>query len=160
MQYLKFGLSITIISWLVGMILNGLLKDRTFYIKCSSLNFVRSTSINKWLGVRVFKWIVKNTVFKYLNEKLRVEKKVGVPELKELRKEMTSSELSHLIGFGFAGAFAAAKVLSGDPLFGLVIMVPNTLLNLHPVLLQQENKRRIDRLLKRYVCSELGPKKS
>jgi len=69
-------------------------------------------------------------------------------QLTELRKEMTFSEISHLIGFGFVTIFALAKFINGTYLFGLIIMIVNVLLNLYPSLLQQENKRRIDRLIK------------
>lgn len=131
------------------MVGNALIKTRPFYANISSLNLVKSKTFNKWLGVDVFRWIVKNTFFRHLNERLKL-KRIGVPELKELRKEMTAAEVSHLIGFGFAAVFAAAKAVRGDYLFGLTIMVPNTFLNLHPALLQQEGKRRIDKLLERF----------
>lgn len=152
MQYLKFGISISIISWMVGMAVHALIKNRPLYANLSNFNFIRSKRINKWLGVGVFKWVVKNTVFKFFNQSLKVETKVGLPELEALRKEMTTAEVGHLIGFGFGFVlvFAAEKVASGDYLFGLTIMGLNALPNLHPSLLQQQNKRRLDRLIERY----------
>lgn len=134
------------------MIVNALIKKHSFYAKLSNFNFVRSKRLNKWLGLGVFKWVVKNTFFKFFNQSIKVEKKrIGLPELKALRKEMTAAEVSHLIGFVFVVGFAVEKALKGDFLFGLTIMGPNALLNLHPALLQQQNKRRLDRLIKR--CS-------
>ncbi len=61
---------------------------------------------------------------------------------------MTVAEISHLIGFAFVTVFALVKVFNGLYLFALVIMFVNILMNLYPSLLQQENKRNIDRLIK------------
>ena len=64
---------------------------------------------------------------------------------------MTLAEISHLIGFVFVTFFAVYKSLTNNLLFGLIIMAVNTLMNLYPSLLQQENKRRIDKLIKRQI---------
>ncbi len=69
----------------------------------------------------------------------------------EIRKEMTIAEISHLIGFIFVTVIALYKSISYNYLFGLTIMIVNILMNLYPSLLQQENKRRIDRLINRQV---------
>lgn len=99
------------------------------------------------IGLGAFKWIVKNTFFKYFNQKLKLNRKIELTELNELRKEMTFSEINHLIGFAFVTIFAFVKFSNGNYLFALIIMIVNILLNLYPSLLQQENKRRIDKLL-------------
>jgi len=148
MQYLSFSISITIISWIVGMILNALIKNKSYYVNLSNLNFIRSEALTKTIGLGIFKWIVKNTFFKYFNQKLKLKNKIEISELNELRKEMTISEISHLIGFGFVTIFALVKFINGNYLFGFIITIVNILLNLYPSLLQQENKRRIDRLIK------------
>ena len=150
MQYLVFSFSITIISWMIGMIFNELIKNKSYYINLSNLNFIKSESLNKRLGLGIFKWIVKNTFFKYFNQKLKLKNKIGMTELNGFRKEMTFSEISHLIGFGFVTIFALVKFINGNYLFGLIMMLVNIVLNLYPSLLQQENKRRIDKLIKRY----------
>jgi ABC-type protease/lipase transport system fused ATPase/permease subunit len=95
------------------------------------------------------KWIVKNTPFKYLNQKLQLKNKIEKADLHQLRQEMTSSEIDHLIGFVFVAAFALVKFYKTEWLFGLTIMAVNILMNLNPSLLQQQNKRRIDRLIKK-----------
>ncbi|WP_111710110.1 glycosyl-4,4'-diaponeurosporenoate acyltransferase CrtO family protein [Lutibacter citreus] len=148
MQYLKFSISISIISWIVGMIIHELIKNKPFYSNLSNLNFIKSKNLNKIIGIGFFKWIVKNTFFKYFNQKLKLKNKIELTKLNELRKEMTISEISHLIGFLFVTIFAVVKIINANYLFGLVIMIANILLNLYPSLLQQENKRRIDRIIK------------
>jgi len=149
-QYIKFSISIAIISWMVGIIFNGILRKTKYYKSLSNLNFIKSKVQNKRIGLGIFKWIVKNTFFKYLNQSLKLKYKIEIIELKELRKEMTLAEINHLIGFCFVTVFAFVKVTDGYYLFGLIIMIVNILLNLYPSLLQQENKRRIDRFIKKY----------
>lgn len=139
----------SVISWLVGMILNGILVKTEYYEKVSNLNFIANKTGNKIIGIEYFKWIVKNTFFKFLNQKIKVENKKN--ELSEIRREMTLAEVSHLIGFIFVTFIALYKSITVNYLFGVAIMFANILLNLYPSLLQQENKRRIDKLITRHV---------
>lgn len=135
------------ISWIVGMILNAILMKTTYYDKLSNLNFIRNKALSKKIGMKPFKWIVRNTFFKFFNQKIKLEDQND--DLNEIRKEMTYSEISHLIGFAFVTIFAIYKTFSVGIIFGLTMMIPNTLMNLYPSLLQQENKRRIDSILRR-----------
>ena len=153
-KYLTFSISISFISWIVGMIFNSILIKTEYYKNLSNLNFIVSKSLNKKIGIGFFKWIVKNKPFKYFNQKLKLKTKIGITELNILRKEMTFSEISHLIGFGFVTIFTIIKLANADYLFALIIMIVNTLMNLYPSLLQQENKRRIERLIKTVANNE------
>lgn len=131
------------------MILNSILLKTEYYKKISNLNFIESKTLNKNIGIEYFKWIIKNTFFKFFNQKIKLENKKT--ELTEVRREMTIAEISHLIGFIFVTFIAIYKSVSDNYLFGLTIMVVNILMNLYPSLLQQENKRRIDKLIKRQI---------
>lgn len=149
-KYLSFSISIAVISWIVGMLINAIFRKTEFYTnELSSLNFLKSEKLNKIIGIDIFKWVVKNTFFKFFNQKLKLKKKIEKIDLNKLRNEMTISELDHLIGFVFVTIFAIVKFYNHNFLFGLTIMIVNLLLNLYPSLLQQENKRRIDKLLKK-----------
>ena len=145
-EYFKFAISISFISWLVGLLGNGLLMKMKFYHKLSNFNFIRNSTANKYLGIKYFQWIVKNTPFKFFNQKIKL--KNGKADLMEIRKEMTYAEIGHLIGFVFVLPFAAYYGIKYSALFGVIIMAINVLMNLYPSLLQQENKRRIDRLIR------------
>lgn len=128
------------------MIFNNILVKTEYYKKLSNLNFIESKALNKHIGIKYFKWIIKNTFFKFFNQKITLaNKKMG---LAEIRKEMTIAEISHLIGFIFVTLFAIYKSAFQNYSFGLIIMIVNILMNLYPSLLQQENKRRIDKLIK------------
>ncbi len=148
-KYLSFSIAITFISFIVGMAINAVLKKTKFYShQLSNLNFIRSEKLNKYIGVSIVKWIVKNTPFKYFNQKLKLSNKIQKTDLQLLRNEMTSSEIDHLIGFIFVTIFALLKFYKTEWLFGLTIILVNILMNLNPSLLQQQNKRRIDKLIK------------
>lgn len=144
---LSFGLSLSIVSWMVGIIGNALLLKTSYYERLSHLNFIPSKALNKALGIGQFKWIVKNTFFKFLNQGIKVEGKNT--DLSAIRHQMTLAEVSHLIGFLFVAAFALFQTFNISLVFGLSMMIPNTMLNAYPSLLQQENKRRIDQVLGR-----------
>lgn len=149
-KYISFSISIAVISWLVGMALNAVLRKTTFYKNnLSNLNFIKSEKLNKIIGIDIFKWVVKNTFFKFFNQKLKLKSKIEKSDLITLRNEMTISEIDHLIGFVFVTVFAVIKSIQFNYKFGLIIMIVNVLLNLYPSILQQQNKRRIDTFLKK-----------
>ncbi len=148
---LTFGTSISVISWMIGIIFNAVFGKTEFYKKLSNLNFIESKSLNKNIGMGYFKWIVKNTFFKFFNQKIKLENKNI--DLKNIRNEMTLAEISHLIGFIFVAIFAIYYSFRVSLAYGLAIIIPNTFLNLYPSLLQQQNKRKIDKLITRQKAS-------
>ncbi|AMV34947.1 hypothetical protein VN12_22665 [Pirellula sp. SH-Sr6A] len=142
-----FGLSISVISWMVGIVGNAILLRTSYYDKLSHLNFIRSKALNRALGIEQFKWIVKNSFFRFFNQSIKIEGKHT--DLASIRHQMTLAEVGHLIGFLFVGAVALYQSINVSVLFGLSMMIPNVLLNGYPSLLQQENKRRIDQFIDR-----------
>lgn len=149
-KYLSFSISIAFISFIVGMMINAFLRKTPLYRNhLSNLNFVKSEKLNDIIGIGVIKWVVKNTFLKFFNQKLTIKGKIEKTDLNKLRDEMTISEIDHLIGFVFVTVFALVKTYSHNLMFGLTIMLVNVAMNLYPSLLQQRNKRRIDRLLQK-----------
>ncbi|MDD2278503.1 MAG: hypothetical protein PHD06_00810 [Bacteroidales bacterium] len=145
--YIIFSISITFFSWIVGMFIGAILKKTKLFDKLSSLNFIKSKDINKKIGLGILKWIVTHTFLKFFNP-MKLKNKIEISELYDLRKEMTTAEINHLIGFILVIVFPIIKFINGDYLFALIFIIVNILMNLYPSLLQQENKRRIDRLIK------------
>jgi hypothetical protein len=140
------GISFSIISWMVGIIFNGMFSKTKFYKRFSDLNFVEGDVFNRIIGLNQFCWIIKNTFFKFLNQKIRIANRNT--NLDDLKKEMTLAEISHLVGFLFVTVFSIYYSIKVSILYGATMMVPNIFLNLYPSLLQQKNKRRINRLIK------------
>ncbi|MBK1439710.1 hypothetical protein JHJ32_06930 [Parapedobacter sp. ISTM3] len=147
MTHVLYSFAITISSWTVGLIVNAVLSKLPYYKNLSTLNLLKDETLNKRIGLGTFKWIVKNTFFKYFNQKIHLKNKCAATDLNELRKEMTISEISHLVGFVFVVIIALMKFIAGNVQFGLLLMLVNVALNLYPSLLQQANKRRIDKLM-------------
>ncbi|NJK83638.1 MAG: hypothetical protein HC912_07285 [Saprospiraceae bacterium] len=154
-QYITFSVSIVFISFIVGMIMTALIIHTNLYkTRLSNLNFIKSDLINQIIGVGIVKWIVKNTFFKYLNQKLRFERKKSISEIKNIRNDMTKSEIDHLFAFLFVSIFMFVAIYNQKFLSALIILLTNILMNLNPSLLQQQNKRRIDKLLSIYEKRE------
>lgn len=148
-KYLTFSFAISVISWIVGMVVNaGLIKTPFYKEYLTKLNFITDENLNRYMGVGTFKWIIIHSPLKYFNPKLSLKKKIKASELSDLRNEMTIAEISHLIGFVFVVGFVLVKLMQGYHLFALVILIVNILMNLYPTLLQQQNKRRIDKYSK------------
>ncbi len=61
------------ISWIVGMIINAILMKTEYYKEISSLNFIKNKTLNRNIGINYFKWIVKNTFFKFFNQKIKLK---------------------------------------------------------------------------------------
>ena len=106
--------------------------------------------INKIIGVGIIKWIVKNTFFKFLNPKLKFDRKMNISDVKNIRNEMTKSEIDHLFAFIFVILFVIATFYKQKYLLAFTILFVNLIMNLYPSLLQQQNKRRIDKLLSKF----------
>jgi hypothetical protein len=144
-KYFTFSLSIVFISWIVGMVINALLSKTDFYQRLSNLNFIKDEKLNAMIGLEPFKWIIMHSFFKYFNPKLSIKKRIVISELGAYRSEMTKAELGHLFAFLFTGIFIVIKIANGLYLFAAVMLLLNVIMNLYPGLLQQQNKRRIDR---------------
>jgi hypothetical protein len=142
-----FGLCIAIVSWMVGIMGGAILLKTRYFEKLSHLNFVPGKALNRALGVERFKWIVRNSVFRFLNQSIRIAGKQT--DLVSIRRHMNLAEINHLIGFLCVAAAAVYQSVNVSVSFGLSMMIPNVILNGYPSLLQQENKRRIDQLLNR-----------
>ncbi|WP_175632393.1 glycosyl-4,4'-diaponeurosporenoate acyltransferase CrtO family protein [Pedobacter ghigonis] len=147
-KQITFSFSIAFISWIVGIILNELLAKTAFYQpRLTKLNFIKNEKVNSLLGLDLFKYVLLHSFFKFFNPKLSMKKKIMASELIEYRQEMTKAELNHLLAFGFMNVFIFIKIFQGLYLFALIMTLINLLMNIYPVLLQQQNKRRIDKYL-------------
>jgi hypothetical protein len=140
----------SITGWMVGMIFNVLFQKTDFYARhLSNLNLLTSRRFNKAIGLDRFKWVFKNTPLKFYNGKIKLDGSATLTDLIQLRAEMTTADVRHLIGFVFVVIFASIKSAQFGLLFGLMCIVASVFLNLYPCLLQQENKRRLDPLIAR-----------
>lgn len=150
LNYFLYSISITFSSWIIGMLFYAPIRYKDFHKhSLENFNFLPSKPLNTFIGLDVFKWIVRNTFFKFFNPKLnlRLKRRIELKDLRNLRLEMISAEISHLIAFVLVCIAAVVVGLVYSWQFGVVLMLVNIVLNLYPALLQQQNKRRIDRFI-------------
>lgn len=146
MHYFFYSISIIFLSMTVGVLLNDFLKKKEIYKKLSDLRFIKSSRINKLIGLNFFKWMMVNTFLNRFNPKLKLANTSSYAELERLRQEMTHSELSHFIAFFAVVIVGIYLVLFYSRVFGITLLFLNIFMNLYPSLLQQQNKYRIDKL--------------
>ncbi|SDM57496.1 hypothetical protein SAMN05421823_11621 [Catalinimonas alkaloidigena] len=141
---LALTISIVFWSWILGRLLNELLRKRSDYQQLAHWVFLPGNRLNRWIGLGIFKWIVVHTFFRYLNQKLTLPGRPSREALEAVREEMVYSEISHLIGFGLVGVAVLVNVLCFEhPALTWSLLVTNVFMNLYPALLQQQNKRRL-----------------
>lgn len=146
-QYISLSISIVFFSFMVGMMLNALIKKSKLYVKFSNFNFIKSDVVNQIIGIGVFKWMIKNTFIKFFNQKIKINKEMNVSDLKNIRDEMTKAEVEHLLGFGFVVLIILVLIFKQNFLFAGILFIVNIIANLYPSLLQQWNKRILDKKL-------------
>jgi len=104
--------------------------------------------LTKSLGILVFGWLVKNTFMGWFNKKLKLSAAAGIEDLQVLKREMTASEAGHLVAFYFLLIVNIVLVFMGlEWWYIIVFFIMNVIFNMYLVLLQQYNKRRIERIL-------------
>lgn len=148
LKYLAFSFSIVFLSFIVGMLMTALIRKSNFYhTTLSNLNFIKGEMTNKIIGVGIVEWIVTNTFFKFLNQKIKFGKKMNISDVKNIRDEMTKSEIDHLFAFIFVLLIIIFELYNQKYILVFIMLFVNIVMNLFPSLLQQQNKRRIDKLI-------------
>jgi hypothetical protein len=100
-KYVTFSLAIAFISWIVGIFKNAFFSRSDFYQKrlCHP-NFIKDEKINRLLGLDPFKWVIRHSIFKFLNPKLSIKKRIlrvsGIPVRNNHRR--TKSPLRFVYG--------------------------------------------------------------
>ena len=146
--YILNSILLTLVSWTIGLVFNNAIKNMAFYTRLSHFNFIKKEATYRAIGMPAFRWMLKNSFFKYFNQKLKFESRPSSVQLQEIRKEMTYSEVGHYIAFLFMLVLMVLKLRNGQISYAFIIFVFNIIFNLYPSLLQQQNKKRIDRILK------------
>jgi hypothetical protein len=90
----------------------------------------------------------KTYVFQNFNQKLKFEMRPSVSKLQNIRNEMVYAEIGHFIAFIAILIIIVIKLVNAQLAYAGLLFIFNIIFNLHPLLLQQQNKKRIDGLLK------------
>lgn len=141
-------IALIFLSYALGALINVLIVKKTWYKKLSNFNFVGDRT-SRLIGILICRKIITNTPLGKFNTKLHFKGKATLEKMQELRKEMTSAEIGHLIAFIFLMILCLIYIIiQKDWIIIISLFVANIFLNFYLVLLQQFNKRRIDRFIK------------
>ncbi|WP_139237169.1 glycosyl-4,4'-diaponeurosporenoate acyltransferase CrtO family protein [Pontibacter akesuensis] len=135
------------ISWLLGLLMADFLRRRQYY-GIANFRIIGSNTRYSFIGIGAFKWIVTKTFYRHLNQNIKLSATPTLDECTEVRKAMTHSEWLHRIAFWLVVTIGIPITLV-QGLYRQVVplLLLNVILNLYPVLLQQYNKRRLDKVI-------------
>lgn len=137
------------ISYAVGQIISDILVKKYKVTWFENHNYISDKS-TKWLGVLAFGWLIKNTFMGWFNKKLKLKPTAKIEDLETLKREMRYAESGHLVAFYFLLIVNAVLIFFDFEWWYVIsFFFTNIVFNMYLVLLQQYNKRRINRLLKR-----------
>lgn len=147
MRFLNNVTLILFLSFLVGMLVDAILRRTANYAWLSSRYlFAKSTSYER-LGVLWFRWFLLITPLRYFNTQICFTEKRDLKTLRVIRDNMACTEVSH-----WSGAVAMLGVTCivwwhRGLATGLWFLLVNLVGNVYPSLLQQYNKRRLERVI-------------
>lgn len=148
--FLILCIPVLFVSMIIGAIIAALIKNTRVYQYIDSHTFYNSRKFYDFLGTEIVKNLIINTPLKSFNSNIKIEKrKYHKEEILDLRHKMTEAEIGHIIGFVFVLLVCIVSCFSGqDKTSVLVLFVLNIIFNFYPVLIQQSNKIRLNRILK------------
>ncbi|WP_146185904.1 hypothetical protein [Flavobacterium album] len=151
LAYILGSISIAFSFAVIGLLINTAIRNMNFYIRLSNFNFITGEKANRYLGVLYFKHILVTSFWRHFNPVLKLTERPDKQKLQSLRNEMTYAEISHLIAFLLVAVLAVlSKVLHYREQGFFPLLIANVAFHLYPALVQQYNKRRLDRILRAY----------
>ncbi len=145
-------MSITLFSSNIGIWMAKRLNKKGFYFNMIK-PFILTENSNFYtlIGITPFTWVIKNTFFRHLNQKIKISNRLDIDKANHLLDEITISEICHLIGFiiVIVVQIIILKAFKFNSLF-VFLLILNILLNLYPILLQEKNKLRITKHISIY----------
>lgn len=148
------------LSFIVGVIVDPILRRTTNYEKLSSQYVFRDSKTYEAVGLLWFRRFLKLTPLGSFNSEIRFTSKRELDEFRTIRDRMARAEISHWVGFVTMLILTFVAWWCRGPIVGIAYVVFNVFGNVYPALLQQYNKRRLGRLIlvaEKRVRSERTP---
>jgi len=145
-----FAISFTFSLSIIGLVVNNIIKNKPFYRIISNFNFIKSEAANLYLGVILFKKVLVKSFWRHLNPTLKMSGRPDRAKLITLRNEMTSAEIGHLVAL--LCTFIAVIIMYEKHFYEdaiVPVLVCNIIFHVYPPLVQQYNKRRLDKVIDR-----------
>ncbi len=135
------------VSYTLGVWMTSILKATGNYLWFDDHYYLNDRR-TKQIGVLHFGWLIRHSFMGMFNPKLKYTGNANREKLEELRAEMTFAEVNHLMAFIVLLVLNIVFVFWGVVWwYILAFFLLNLVFNFYLVLLQQFNKRRIDRIL-------------
>jgi hypothetical protein len=143
-----FAITFTFSLSIIWLLVTNAIKGTPFFTKISNLNFIKSEKANRYLGVFLFKQVLISSFWRHFNPTLKMTGRPDRAKLIALRNEMTAAEIGHLIAFFCT--IIAVVIMHNTHFYEnaiIPILVCNIIFHIYPPLLQQYNKRRLDKVI-------------
>ena len=146
LEFLRAALTnLAIVTWSSFVLpLRGLPRFESWY---RLRRWERSGRFFTWLGVPLFRMLVRRTPLSRFNRALPSAWHSGDPE--RIEEETRTAEAAHLVAFFVVVVLALAAFLAGRTRWAVWLVVLDVPLNLYPVLLQRDHRHRLFEMLRR-----------
>lgn len=136
--------NLTVVAWASFVLpLRGLPPFDEYYALRA---WERSGRVFHWLGVPLFRAIVRRGPLSFSNRALPAAWQSGDPA--RIERETRAAEGGHAIAFLIVLALAAVSLVRGAPGRAAWLVVLDIPMNLYPVLLQRDHRHRLQDLLR------------
>lgn len=119
--------------------------SETYY---KQFNF-ETPKLYRCLGIKVFRWILIHSFFRYLNQRIYFKRK-NKTEFSRIIAETQQSETSHFLSGLATLIFQGSFLTQGDYFSFSMLGSFNVLFNLYPILLQRMNRFSFIRILDKF----------
>ena len=147
MHLLDNVILVTFLSFVVGVFADPILRRVTDYESLSTRYLFADAETYELFCVLWFRWFLQVTPLGRFNRDIHFTGKRDLATLKTIRDHMATAEMSHWVGFMSMLAMTFVAWWHRGTIVGLSYVAFNLLGNVYPCLLQQYNKRRLDRLI-------------
>ncbi len=135
------------LSFVVGVCVDPILRRVTDYEKLSTRYLFSDLAAYERLGVLWYRRFLLVTPVGSFNTSIHFDKNRDLEKLTEIRDHMATAEISHWVGFVVMLIMTVVAWWYRGAFIGLLYLLFNLLGNVYPCLLQQYNKRRLERLI-------------
>ena len=147
MRILDNFIAVMFLSFIVGMIADAILRRTANYAWVSSRYLFAKSKSYERIGVLWFRWFLLITPLRYFNTQICFANKCDLGTLQAVRSNMATTEVSHWCGAIAMLCVTCVVWWQRGATLGLWFLLFNFLGNVYPALLQQYNKRRLERVI-------------
>ncbi|MBK7895077.1 MAG: hypothetical protein IPJ90_09390 [Anaerolineaceae bacterium] len=147
MHLLDNAILFMFLSFVMGVIADPILRRMTNYEWWSTRYLFKDSKTYEKIGILWFQRFLKVTPLGSFNGNIHFTQKRDLATLRAIREQMATAEMSHWVGFIVMLGLTVLAWFYRGAVVGLVYVAFNVLGNVYPSLLQQYNKRRLNRVI-------------